>query len=138
MPYPVIIVSSFNTSTAGITLMNATPTNAIENRSYPKRYYNFNMVITQQFTYQDQSTLQLTDNSSTNKYMLIDRLGKPVVADELEPYAATRRCIPCLFDSVTNTIRVLACLAPTCKYISEWVNPPATSTTTTTTPETGA
>lgn len=130
MPFPVIVVNSFNTSTAGITLLNATPDDAIENRTYPKRYYNFNMVITQQFAFNDQTTLQLSDNSGTNKYLLIDRLNKPVIAEELEPYAAMRRCIPCQFDSVTNTIKVLGCLTPTCKYIDEWINPPASSTTT--------
>lgn len=128
MPFPVVVVNSFNTATAGITLMEATPESGIENRSYPRRYYNFNMVITQQFAFNDLTTLQLTDDSGSNKYMLIDRLNKPVVAEELEPYAATRRCIPCQFDSVTNTVKVLACLSPTCKYIDEWLNPPAATT----------
>lgn len=124
MPFPVVVVNSFDTATSGITLMNATPEGAIENRHYPRRYYNFNMVITQQFAFNDQTTLQLTDNNSTNKYLLIDRLNKPIVAEELEQYAAMRRCIPCQFDSVTNTIKVLGCISPTCKYIDEWVNPP--------------
>lgn len=125
MPYPVVVVNSFDTSVSNITLMKATPEDGIENRSYPRRYYNFNMVITQQFAFNDQTTLQLTDNNSVDKYLLIDRLNKPVIAEELEPYAAMRRCIPCQFDAVTNTIKVLACLSPTCKYIDEWVNPPA-------------
>ena len=107
MPFPVVVVNSFDTATSGITLMNATPEGAIENRNYPRRYYNFNMVITQQFAFNDQTTLQLTDNNSTNKYLLIDRLNKPIVAEELEQYAAMRRCIPCQFDSVTNTIKVI-------------------------------
>ena len=133
MAVPVIVVNSFNTSTSGVTLMNATPENAIGNRSYPRRYYNFNMVITQQFAFNDQTTLQLTDDNSTTKYLLIDRLNKPVIAEELEAYAAMRRCIPCQFDSVTNTIKVFACLSPTCKYIEEWVNPTPPAST----PDTG-
>lgn len=126
MPFPVVVVNSFDTATAGKTLMKATPEDGIESRSYPRRYYNFNMVITQQFAFNDQTLLSLTDNNSTDVYMLIDRLNKPVVAEELEPYAAMRRCIPCQFDSVTKTIKVLGCISPTCKYIDAWLNPTTT------------
>lgn len=121
MPLPVIVVNSFNTDTAGKTVMNGTPENSIQNRQYPRRYYNFNMIITQQFPYNDTTLLSLSDDNSVTSYPLIDRLNKPVVAEELEPYAAMRRCIPCQFDAVTKTIRVLGCLAPTNKYIEEWL-----------------
>lgn len=123
MPFPVVVVNSFNTSTAGRTIMNGTPEDGIENRNLPRRFYNFNMVITQQFPFNDQTNLYLTDNNSVTEYMLIDRLGKPVTADEVEAYAATRRCMACQYDAVTKTIRVFSCLAPTDKYIEEWLNP---------------
>lgn len=133
MPVPVVVINSFNTATAGRTVMNGTPENGIENRRYPQRFYRFNMVITQQFPYRDETLLSLSDNDSTDTYMLIDRLNKPITADELEPYAANRRCIACQFDAVTKTIKVFSCLSPTNRYIDEWLTP---TTTTPTTPST--
>ena len=121
----VIFVKSFNTSTPGTTLLTATPEDGIENRTLPRRFYNFNMIITIPFAFQNQDVLTLSDNNGTSTYHLIDRLGNPVLADQLKLYAGTRRCMPCRYDDVTKTITVLGCLCPTSKYISEWLNPPS-------------
>lgn len=129
MPLPVIVVSQFAAPSNDIIVMTATPTNAIENRNYPKRFYYFNMVITQPFSYENTNQLSLTDNNSTNVYHLVDRLGNPVIAEQLQVYASNRRCITCQFDSVTNVIRVLSCICPTNKYIQEWLNPPTATPT---------
>lgn len=129
MPLPIIVVSEFAPPAGGIMLMTATPTDGIENRSYPRRFYNFNMVITKPFTFQNTNQLTLTDNASVDIYHLVDRLGNPVLAEQLEMYAANRRCIACQFDSVDKVIRVLSCICPTDYYIKNWI----TATTATTT-----
>ena len=130
MPFPVVFVRSFTTPSAGITRMTGTPENAIEDRTLPKRFYNFNMIITQPFTFENTDLLELTDNNGTNIYHMIDRLGNPVLAEQLAMYAGTRRCLNCRYDSVTQTITVLSCICPTNKYILQWLNPPATTTET--------
>ena len=123
MPFNTVIVTEFATTVSNDTLLKGTPPNTIEDRPLPRRFYNFNMVITQPFPFQDMSRLVLTDNSGNTNYLLIDRLNKPVIAQELEEYASNRRCISCQFDSVTKTIRILSCISPTCKYIDEWIDP---------------
>lgn len=128
MPYPVVVVNSF-TSTSDMTTLKATPEDGIENRPLGRRFYNFNMIITKPFPYQDTTELQLTDNNGADNYLFIDRLGNPVLAEQLERYAANRRCIPSQFDSVTKTIRILGCICPTNKYINEWLNPPVSEQT---------
>lgn len=128
MALPVVVVNSFGTPSGGTMLLNATPTSGIENRTYPRRFYTFNMVITQPFSFQNTNQLTLTDNNSTNIYHLVDRLGNPVLAEQLEMYASNRRCITCQFDSVTNVIRVLGCICPTDYYIKEWLTPTTAST----------
>ena len=120
MALPVIVVNSFETPSGGTMLLNATPANGIENRHYPRRFYTFNMVITQPFTFQNTNQLTLS----------VDRLGNPVLAEQLEMYASNRRCITCQFDSVTKVIRVLGCICPTDYYIKEWLTPPTASTAT--------
>lgn len=127
MALPVIFVKSFNTSTSGVTSMNATPENAIQDRTFPQRFYMFNMVITIPFTFNNTTTVELTDNSGTNNYHLIDRLGNPVLGEQLKLYAGTRRCLTCRFDSATNTIMVLSNLCPTDYYINQWLNPTPSS-----------
>lgn len=124
MPYPTVVVTSSALTTSNDVLMTATPADGIENRRYPRRFYNFNMIINNPFTIAEYNArLTLTDNSSTNVYSLIDRLNKPVTAVELQGYASTRRCIACQFDSVYNTIRVLSCMCPADRYMNEWVDP---------------
>lgn len=123
MPYPVVLVTEFGTTLSGDTLLKAIPDAQIENRPFPRRFYNFNMVITQPFSFQNMTRLVLTDNNGVDNYLLIDRLNKPVIAQELECYASNRRCIPSQYDSVTKTIKILACITPTCKYINEWLAP---------------
>lgn len=127
MPYPVIFVKSFTTPSTGVMLLAATPESAIENRTFPMRFYNFNMVITIPFSFNNTDTLELTDNNSTQIYHLIDRLGNPVLAEQLKMYAGTRRCLSCRFDSVTNTIMVLSNICPTDYYINQWLNPPTST-----------
>lgn len=129
MPLPVIFVKSFSTPSTGITLMNATPENAIEDRVYPQRFYLFNMVITIPFTFNNTNTVELSDNSGTNDYHLIDRLGNPVLGEQLKLYAGTRRCVTCRFDSATNTVMVLGTLCPTDYYVNQWLNPPTSPST---------
>lgn len=129
MPYPIAVVNNFTTS-GNMTTLAATPEDAIENRPFNRRFYNFNMVITKQFPFNDQTELQLTDNTGADNYLLIDRLGNPVLAEQLAGYAANRRCIASQFDSVTKTIRILSCICPTDKYINAWLNPPTPSTDT--------
>lgn len=129
MPLPVILVNDFAAPSNDVILMSATPDGAIENRQYPRRFYTFNMVITKPFSYLNTNELALTDNNSTNIYHLVDRLGNPVLAEQLEMYAANRRCLTCQFDTVTNVVRVLSCICPTNKYIQQWLNPPTTTDT---------
>lgn len=129
MPFPVVVVSNFTTA-GDMTTLAATPEDGIENRPYNRRFYNFNMIITKQFPLNDNTELQLTDNSGTDNYLLIDRLGNPVLASQLAGYAANRRCLAAQFDSVTKTIRIFSCICPTNKYIEAWLNPPATSNNT--------
>ena len=128
MAFPVIFVKSFTEPSAGLTRMAGTPEDSIENRVLPRRFYNFNMVITVPLGYQNQDILVLSDNGGTNDYHMIDRLGNPVLAEQLALYAGTRRCLPCRYDSSTQTVTVLGCITPTNKYIEEWLNPPATTT----------
>ena len=128
MALPVIVINSFETPSGGTMLLNATPANGIENRHYPRRFYTFNMVITEPFTFQNTNQLTLSDNNSTDIYHLVDRLGNPVLAEQLEMYASNRRCITCQFDSVTKVIRVLGCICPTDYYIKEWLTSTATPT----------
>lgn len=124
MPYNTIIVDSSALTTSGDLLMTATPTSAIEDRRFPRRFYNFNLIIANPFaTSELNARLVLTDNASVNTYALIDRLNKPVTALELQRYASFRRCIACQFDSVQNTIRVLSCLCPSEKFLDEWDDP---------------
>lgn len=134
MPYPTIFVKTFTNPSAGIMQLDGTPENSIEDRPLPRRFYNFNMVITIPFSYNNTDTLQLTDDGGTAIYHLIDRLGTPVRAEQLKLYAGTRRCLPCRYDSVTKTIMVLGCIYPTDYYINQWLNPPATAETTPETP----
>lgn len=128
MPFPVVVINDFTQTLTGDIILKATPENVIEDRPLNRRFYTFNMVITKPFSYQNQSRLILTDNASADEYLLIDRLGKPIIAEELEGYASTRRCIASQFDSVTKTIRILSCICPTNKYIEQWLTPPATTT----------
>lgn len=124
MPYPTVVVTSSTLTTSDDVLMTATPADGIENRRYPRRFYNFNMIINNPFAVSEYNArLILTDNNSTNVYSLIDRLNKPVTAVELQGYASTRRCIACQFDSVYNTIRILSCMCPADRYMDEWVDP---------------
>lgn len=123
MPYQFPVVVNSFTSTPTMTTMSATPQDGIENRRFNRRFYEFPMIINVHFPFQDQTELQLTDNLGVDKYLLIDRLGNPVLAEQLAMYTANRRCIRCVFDSVTRTIRILSCIAPTCKYINEWLDP---------------
>lgn len=124
MPYSTIIVDSSALTTSNDVLMTATPNSAIENRNFPRRFYNFNMIIANPFpTNQLNGRLVLTDNASANVYSLIDRLNKPVTAIELQRYASFRRCIACQFDSVQNTIRILSCLCTANRYNNEWADP---------------
>lgn len=124
MPYNTIIVNSSALTTSGDVLMKATPTSAIEDRRFPRRFYNFNMIINNPFTVSElNARLTLTDNLNTNIYALIDRLNKPVTALELQRYASFRRCIACQFDSVQNTIRILSCLCPSQRFLHEWEEP---------------
>lgn len=123
MPYPVIVVNSFKTTKSDDILMTAAQSNVIEDRPLKYRYYNFNMVITQPFPFNSTSRLVFTDDAGVDTYYLIDRLNKPVIANELQNYASNRRCIACQFDSVTKTVKVFSCLCPTDKYINEWLDP---------------
>ena len=91
MAFPVIFVKSFTEPSAGLTRMAGTPEDSIENRVLPRRFYNFNMVITVPLGYQNQDVLVLSDNGGTNDYHMIDRLGNPVLAEQLALYAGTRR-----------------------------------------------
>lgn len=125
MPFPVIFVKSFTNPSAGVMLLAGTPEDSIENRALPRRFYNFNMVITIPFSFNNTDTLQLTDNNSTDIYHLIDRLGNPVLGEQLKMYAGTRRCLNCRYDSVTKTITVLSPICPTDYYVNNWLNPPA-------------
>lgn len=127
MPLPIVLVSEFAPPAGGIMLMTATPTNGIENRQYPRRFYNFNMVITKPFSFDNINQLTLTDNASVDIYHLVDRLGNPVLAEQLQGYASNRKCICCQFDSVKKVIRVLSCICPTNHYIQQWLNPPASA-----------
>ena len=127
MPLPVIFVKTFSNPSSGIMLLNATPENAIEDRPLPRRFYNFNMVITIPFSFNNTDTLELSDDGGTQNYHLIDRLGNPVLGEQLRMYAGTRRCLNCRYDSVTKTITVLSCICPTDYYINNWLNPPATT-----------
>ena len=129
MALPVVFVKTFTEPSSGVMTLNATPESTIENRPFPRRFYNFNMVITVALGYQNTNELSLTDNSGTNLYHLIDRLGNPVLAEQLSMYAGTRKCLPCRFDSSTNTITVLGCICPTNKYIEQWLNPTPDATT---------
>lgn len=125
MPLPVIVVNELGTPSGGTLLMTAVPQDGIENRRFPRRFYDFNLVITQPFTFQNTNQLTLTDNNSTTIYHLVDRLGNPVLAEQLEQYASNRRCIRCRFDSVEKVIRVLSCICPTDYYIKQWLTPPS-------------
>lgn len=122
-PYQTVVVNNFATTTSGDISLYATPENVIEDRPFQRRFYNFNMVITKPFTLNNISRLIITDDNGVDNYLLIDRLGKPVIAEELENYASFRRCIACQFDSVQKTVRVLSCMCPTEKYIDEWLDP---------------
>lgn len=133
MALPVVVVSEFGVPSDDIMLLKATPANGIENRNYPRRFYNFNMVITQPFSFQNTNQLTLSDNDSVDVYHLVDRLGNPVLAEQLEMYASNRRCVTCQFDSVTNIIRVLGCICPTDYYIKQWLTPTTPSTASTST-----
>lgn len=124
MALPVIVVNTLTSPSTGVTLMNATPENGIEDRTYPQRFYLFNMVIKIPFSFNNTNAVELSDNSGTNNYHLIDRLGNPVLGEQLKLYAGTRRCLTCRFDSATNTVMVLGTLCPTDHYINEWLNPP--------------
>lgn len=123
MPYPVVIVDSFSRTRSNDILMYTVRDGVITDRPFPRRYYNFNMVIIVPFPYNSTSRLLLTDNDSENVYYLVDRLNKPIVSDQLQHYASNRRCLACQFDSVTSTIKILSCICPTDRFISEWVNP---------------
>lgn len=123
MPFPVIVVNQIATTKSGDTLLTGTPSNAIENRPFQRRFYNFNLVITQPFPFQDTARIVLTDDNGTDNYLLIDRLNKPVITSELQCYASNRRCIACQFDSVTKTVKIFSCINPTNKYINEWLDP---------------
>lgn len=129
MALPIVVVNEIGAPSSGTVLLTATPTNGIENRNYPRRFYNFNLVITQPFSFQNINQLTLTDNASTDVYHLVDRLGNPVLAEQLQMYASNRRCITCQFDSVEKIIRVLSCICPTDYYINQWLNPPAQAST---------
>lgn len=128
MPYPVVFVKSFTTPSSGTMLLAATPENSIEDRPLPRRFYNFNMVITIPFSFQNTDILELSDDGGTQIYHMIDRLGNPIIGEQLNMYAGTRRCMNCRYDDVTKTITVLSCICPTSKYINEWINPPAQTT----------
>jgi hypothetical protein len=119
--YPVVYVKSFTGSGTGVMLLDGTPEDAIEDRPFATRFYNFNMVITVPFSFRNTDAIQLTDNSSTNVYALIDRAGKPILGEQLRMYAGNRRALSCRFDSVTNTITVLGCVTPTGYYVTSWV-----------------
>lgn len=133
MALPVVVVSEFGVPSDDTMLLKATPANGIENRNHPRRFYNFNMVITQPFSFQNTNQLTLSDNNSVDVYHLVDRLGNPVLAEQLEMYASNRRCVTCQFDSVTNIIRVLGCICPTDYYIKQWLTPTTPSTASTST-----
>lgn len=130
MPYPVIFVKSFTTPSSGTKLLAATPDNAIENRPLPRRFYNFNMVITIPFSFQNTDILELSDDGGTQIYHMIDRLGNPIIGEQLKLYAGTRKCLNCRYDDVTKTITVLSCICPTNKYINQWLNPTSQDETT--------
>ena len=121
MSWPVITVVSTTQPFANVILMAGNPSDGIEDRKFPRRFYNFNMRLNITFPYQNTSMLQLTDNEGTDSYLLIDRLGNPVRAQQIQMYTQGFRCIACQYDAVTKTIRILSPICPTNFYIEQWV-----------------
>lgn len=122
MSWPVITIMSTTIPFSGGILMAGSPSDIIEERRFPRRFYNFNMRLNVTFPYQSTSMLFLTDNDGDSAYMMIDRLGNPVRAEQIQMYTQGFRCIACQYDAVTKTIRVLSPICPTDYYIEQWID----------------
>lgn len=122
MSYPVITVVSTTTPFSNVILMAGSPDDMIEERRFPRRFYNFNMRLNVTFPYQSDSLLLLTDNAGDDEYFVIDRLGNPVRAQQIQMYTQGFRCMACQYDAVTKTIRILSPICPTNFYISNWLD----------------
>ncbi len=87
----------------------------VENLPSNRRFFPFEMVITEAFTNANGSTaLAFTDEASpyTVYYPLVDRLNKYITGDELYQFAGRRRCVQCVYDNLFKVVRVCSCLSP--------------------------
>lgn len=112
----VISVTPTQTAFANYVMLVASNlTTPVENLPVGRRFYPFNMVITQAFSStNDTVSLAFTDEASpyTTYYPVVDRLNKYVTGQELYMYAGQRRCIQCVYDNLYKVVRICGCLAP--------------------------
>lgn len=112
----VISVTPTATTFSGFTMLVASsiPT-PVENLPTNRRFFPFNMVITQAFTNTNNTAnLAFTDvaNPYATYYPLVDRLNKNITGDQLYMYAGQRNCVRCVYDSLFKVVRVCSCLCP--------------------------
>ena len=121
MRWPIVTVTSLDSSAAGVDVLKANPIYTIESLPYPRRYYYFALLIKVGFEFNDNKSLLLTDNNEVNKYHLVDRLGNAVLASQAIGYSQSQRLMYCMYDEVKKIVRVLSPLAPTDYYIEGWL-----------------
>lgn len=121
MRWPIVTVTSLDSSGAGVDVLKANPIYTIESLPYPRRYYYFALLIKIGFEFNDNKSLLLTDNNEVNKYHLVDRLGNAVLASQAIGYSQSQRLMYCMYDDVKKIVRVLSPLAPTDYYIEGWL-----------------
>lgn len=111
----VQVTPTATTFSGYVMLVSSTLTPTVETLPAGRRFFPFNMVITQAFTSTNNTTqLAFTDEASpyTNYYPVVDRLNKAVTGDELYMYAGNRRCIRCVYDNLYKVVRICSCIAP--------------------------
>lgn len=111
----VQVTPSATTYSGYVMLVSSTLTPTVESLPAGRRFFPFNMVITEAFSSANNTTqLAFTDVASpyATYYPVVDRLNKTVTGDELYMYAGNRRCIRCVYDNLYKVVRICSCIAP--------------------------
>ena len=66
MRWPIVTVTSLDSSAPGVDVLKANPVYTIESLPYPRRYYYFSLLIKIGFEFNDNKSLLLTDNNEVN------------------------------------------------------------------------
>lgn len=128
----IVTTPSVATFDSYVVLIATNVVPSIESLSSYRRYYPFDLIISEQFSSTNNTTsLALSDEASpyTGKYPLVDRLNKYITGQELINYAGRRRCIHCVYDNVYKVVRVNSCICPITLSVPASTTSETTSTT---------